>query len=132
MPDYAKGKIYAIRNDKSDQVCIGSTTQSLSARMSKHRSDYTRHQQNKDCYRTSFELIKLPGTYIELLENYPCKSKEELEARERQWIRKHKCVNFNFAANRDETVLAPLPRVEPPKSVIDVLWDAQALETTTG
>ena len=37
--DYKSGKIYCIRNDINDEIYVGSTTQSLSQRMAKHRSD---------------------------------------------------------------------------------------------
>ena len=36
---YRKGKIYCIRNHINDDIYIGSTKQTLSKRMSKHRSD---------------------------------------------------------------------------------------------
>jgi predicted GIY-YIG superfamily endonuclease len=37
--DYKNGKIYCIRNKINDDVYIGSTTQPLSQRMAKHRSE---------------------------------------------------------------------------------------------
>ena len=37
--DYTKGKIYIIKNTKNDKVYIGSTTQTLSRRMTDHRKD---------------------------------------------------------------------------------------------
>ena len=40
MPDYSKGKIYLVRSYKTDEVYVGSTTQTLSRRMSRHRSVY--------------------------------------------------------------------------------------------
>ena len=37
--DYPNGKIYNILNDVNDDVYVGSTTQSLSKRMAKHRGE---------------------------------------------------------------------------------------------
>ena len=37
--DYTNGKIYCIRNNVDDDIYIGSTTQALSKRMAKHRSN---------------------------------------------------------------------------------------------
>ena len=37
--DYKNGKIYCIRNNIDDDIYIGSTTQSLSKRLAKHRAD---------------------------------------------------------------------------------------------
>ena len=38
--NYQNGKIYCIRNTIDDDVYVGSTTQALSQRMEKHRSDF--------------------------------------------------------------------------------------------
>lgn len=79
MPDYSKGKIYKLYNeDEPDKCYIGSTARELSRRYSQHKSDL-------DCTaRILFEDNKTP--IIELLEEYPCISKKELEIRERYWI----------------------------------------------
>lgn len=37
--DYKNGRIYVIRNTENDLCYIGSTTQSLSKRLSKHKHD---------------------------------------------------------------------------------------------
>ncbi len=82
MPDYSKGKIYKI---VSDSGCyIGSTTQSLLRRHQKHKSNEKRKT-------TSEKIIK--DSKIILLEDYPCKTRNELLWRERYWIEKTVCVN---------------------------------------
>ena len=117
MPDYRKSKIYAIRSRKSDDICIGSTTQRLSSRLSKHVSDYKRWKEGKDCYRASFAIIEQGEPYIELLEEYPCNSVEALTAREYHLIRTTKCVNkLTCGAKLDSIVIHPQP------SVIEQLW----------
>jgi hypothetical protein len=86
---YQNGKIYAIRSYQTDDVYYGSTTQSLSKRLSKHKESYKYWKNGKYHYVSSFEVIKLDDCYIELVEDYPCNSKSELERREGQIIRAH-------------------------------------------
>ena len=38
MPDYSKGKIYKILDSIDDEIYVGSTTETLGARMAKHRA----------------------------------------------------------------------------------------------
>jgi len=82
MSDFANGRIYIIRSNKTDQVYIGSTTQKLSQRMGQHRSDF---KCNKGV--TSSELIKHGDAYIELIEKFPCEDREELHKREGEVMR---------------------------------------------
>lgn len=98
MPNYQNGKIYCIRSHQTDKVYVGSTTVSLSRRMSNHRADYKlKKKGGKIRNKTSFELLELGDAYIELVENFPCNSKEELEKREGFYIRKENCVNKQIA-----------------------------------
>jgi hypothetical protein len=97
---YKNGKIYTIRSYKTDMFYIGSTTQSLSKRLSKHKQDFLRYKKGK--YKSklsSFQIIELDDAYIELLEECPSNSKLELEKREGELIRLHKdsCVNINMS-----------------------------------
>ena len=91
--NYQNGKIYTIRSYQTDNVYYGSTTQPLNVRLSKHKGHYNRYQNEKYRYVTSFEIIKYKDCYIQLLENYPCNSKAELEKREAEFIRENNCVN---------------------------------------
>ena len=96
MPDYQKGKIYAIWDDNYTECYIGSTTQELSMRMSGHRSDYRRHLQSKFKYYSLFGLFDKydhKKCRIELIETYPCHNKSELQAREGFHQREHFCMN---------------------------------------
>jgi len=85
--NYQNGKIYSIRSHQTELIYIGSTTEPLSKRLSVHKRDYKRYKNNKHHYITSFEIIKHNDYYIELIENYPCNSKDELRMREGQIIR---------------------------------------------
>ena len=92
MPDYQKGKIYKITS--GDLTYIGSTIQAtLARRLSEHVCKFKRFQDGKERITTSFQLIET-GTYeITLIELYPCRSKDELHARERFHIENTVCVN---------------------------------------
>ena len=84
---YQRGKIYCLRSHQTDLVYIGSTVQSLSKRIGGHRDKYKGWLKGTSNYVTSFEIIKYDDHYIELVENYPCKTKAELERCEGQIMR---------------------------------------------
>lgn len=92
---YQNGKIYKLVSDHTDKIYIGSTCLTLPKRLYGHRSDYTRYKSGKQRYMTSYEMLKLGDVEIILVENYACKDKNELHARERYWIDHFKdiCVN---------------------------------------
>ena len=56
--DYKNGKIYTIRSHQTDEIYIGSTTQTLTKRLSKHKTDYKYWKNGKQHYISSFELIR--------------------------------------------------------------------------
>ena len=98
MPTYADGKIYCIRAPGTDEVYIGSTTRPLSERMASHRSHYKNWKGGKGHYVSSFKLIEMEGAYIELIEDCPCDSKEQLNRREGEVIRASaNCINKSIA-----------------------------------
>ena len=91
MPNYTNGKIYKILNAIDDELYVGSTVEPLCKRMAKHR-----HNVNQSPH---FKLYKhminhgIDNFYIELIENYACSSKEELQAKEGSWIRQVGTLN---------------------------------------
>lgn len=85
MPDYSKGKIYAIRSPSTDSVYIGSTTMPLLLRMAQHKSTYRRSV----THTTVIEILKYKDAYIELVELCPCGSYNELLRREGEIIRQY-------------------------------------------
>ena len=103
MTNYSKGKIYYVRSNMTDKVYIGSTTQSLSTRMGKHRNQYRNFLEGKLKRTTkSIEICKYPDAYIELIEFYPCSCREELDRREGEIQRKHdNRVNIIIAGRTD-------------------------------
>ncbi len=94
MVNYQNGKIYKII--AGDLIYVGSTVKQLSNRMSAHRTNYKRHKEGKSRNVTSFILFDKFGVEnckIILLELFPCNSKEELLAKEQEYIDKLDCVN---------------------------------------
>ena len=88
MPDYQKSKIYKICCDDSDIVYYGATTKRLCTRMAQHKHNFKKrpHVNSKLCFEKG-------NAYIELVENFPCNSIDELNTRERYYIKNFKCVN---------------------------------------
>tara|TARA_R110000787_G_scaffold286081_1_gene403275 strand:+ start:606 stop:1232 length:627 start_codon:yes stop_codon:yes gene_type:complete len=84
MINYQQGRIYKIINtDTNDIVYVGSTTQQLSHRYTKHKH-------------------KAPNHKIILIENYPCNSKEELCMKEQQFIEQKTNLLNKLKAYRSE------------------------------
>ncbi len=62
---YNSSLIYTIRSHQTNKYYIGSTTQSLSRRLTGHRKDYKRHLTNNDNeYTSSFEILQYSDYYI--------------------------------------------------------------------
>ena len=91
MPEFKQGKIYCIRSHQCQEVYVGSTTETLSRRMSAHRCMFKRYNDGKGNYLTAFELMKYSDCYIELIEYFSCNTRAELNAREGKWIRETDC-----------------------------------------
>lgn len=107
MPEYKNGKVYSIRSLKTDLIYIGSTTQDLSRRHSRHKSNFKMFMEKNTKATASVEIMKFKDTYIELIELFPCTCKEELHAREGHFIREMDCVN-----KRDPTPWTPEKKKE--------------------
>jgi adenylate kinase family enzyme len=89
---YQKGKIYKIVDNAYNMCYYGSTINMLSQRMSLHRESYIK----KKAYYTAFDIFDtygLENCKIELVENFPCNSRNELDAREGFYIKNNECVN---------------------------------------
>jgi hypothetical protein len=93
MVNYQNGKVYMIESLEGGCRYYGATTASLSKRLGSHRSaNKCRPHKNT----TSKLVLNYPDARILLVENYPCNSKTELEAREAHYIRNNECVNKNI------------------------------------
>jgi hypothetical protein len=96
MGDYNTSKIYKLVSIDSDDIYIGSTIQPLSTRLSRHESDYKLYLNGKHRYITSFKILETNNYDIVLIEEFPCKSKQDLHERERYHIENNNCVNKNI------------------------------------
>ena len=95
MPNYQDGKIYTIRcRSDNELIYVGSTTQTLSRRMTTHRAN-SKIRPNTKLYS------KVNGNwadwYIELYEECPCTNKEILLKREGEMIREIGILNKEIA-----------------------------------
>jgi hypothetical protein len=121
--NYEKAKIYKVLNNKNDKCFIGSTVSSLSSRMAQ-----LRRLANTTYDNLSLEMRKvgIDSFYIELIELYPCKIKEQLTAREQELSRALKIpVNitehraFNKRAYKHKPKQPKTPRPESDTDDID-------------
>ena len=93
--DYSNAKIYCIRNYNDIDVYVGSTCQPLSKRMADHRIAMN-SKRKRDFNMTLYVKMRDQGAtnfYIELLEEYPCENKEQLRAKESEYIRSLSTLN---------------------------------------
>lgn len=87
------GKIYEIVG--GGMRYIGSTTQSLTRRLQKHKSNKTGYELKKPGigWTSCYDILNQPDCCINLLLDYPCNSKEELRRKEGEYILALPCVN---------------------------------------
>ncbi len=91
---YQRGQIYTIRSYQTDMFYIGSTYCPLAKRIYKHRQNYKDWKKGNHNFISSYDILKYDDHYIELLEEFPCENKKQLNKREGQHIRSNdKCVN---------------------------------------
>jgi hypothetical protein len=97
MVNYQNGKIYKIIDYTNDNIYIGSTCEKLCRRIQKHKASYKCYLNPnvKQGYMRSFDILKNNNFKIILIEDYPCKNKEQLLSREQYWIDKLNCINHN-------------------------------------
>jgi hypothetical protein len=90
---YQCGKIYKICSNQTEQIYIGSTTNTIEKRFNEHNHCFANYQRNKQKYMTSYDIIKYGDAYIELIENFPTDNKFDLRIRERFYIENNNCIN---------------------------------------
>ena len=92
--NYEHGKIYKITSEKSGLTYYGSTSEYyLSKRLTGHIRKYKCYLNGKYHYCSSFELLKQEDYNIQLIKNFPCANRKQLETEEGKYIRENKCVN---------------------------------------
>lgn len=81
------GIIYCIKSDFTDEIYIGSTTRTLKDRFLEHLS------KGNNC--SSKKILKYDDAYIELMIEIQYNDIRELQKKEGEMIRSHKCVNIH-------------------------------------
>ena len=92
---YKNARIYKITDIAYNKCYIGSTCESLSQRMARHRHNYKKAEEwnNQTNCHLLFDEYGMENCKIELLEDYPCENKEQLLKREGYYIQNIDCVN---------------------------------------
>jgi hypothetical protein len=106
MNKFSNGKIY-ILTGSDKYYYIGSTITELRYRLNKHKGD----AKIKDTYAYKhFNKLGWDNVKIELLEKYPCNSKEELIIKENEYIIIAKCDNN--CLNRNNSYMTEEDKIE--------------------
>ena len=87
------GRIYRISVPGCDRVYVGSTRKTLSARLNAHRQGLRAWHRGTFPYMTSFALVGLPGTRIDLVEEDEYQDIQHMRDREAYWISRLPTVN---------------------------------------
>tara|TARA_R110002020_G_scaffold402401_1_gene612577 strand:- start:176 stop:487 length:312 start_codon:yes stop_codon:yes gene_type:complete len=82
---YQQGKIYKIVCNITNEIYYGSTKKTLKERLRLHILC-------RNCM--SINIIDRGDYKIELIKDYPCNSKKELEEEESKYIRENECINI--------------------------------------
>ena len=93
---YKNGKIYMVVDLAYTHKYIGSTTVGLSSRMAQHRKNYLNYKDGLYHFVSIYDLFDkygLENCKIELVEEAPCETKEQLRKIEGQHIRNEECIN---------------------------------------
>ena len=105
MSKYQSSKIYKITDIGYNKCYIGSTYESLAKRMVRHRSAYNDYLSGKSAKIRSYCLFDeygIANCKIELIEHFPCNTKDELRKREGYYIKETDCVNKQIAGRTKE------------------------------
>ncbi len=87
MPNYQNSRIYKVKCNKTGLEFIESTSIKLCQRMAQHRNELERFLNGTNPhYSNSYKVLENNDCDIILHEKYACNSKEELNARTRDWI----------------------------------------------
>ena len=94
------GNIYKVLNHIGDNIHVGSTCSSLSKRM--HDHERKSHAGKHTRLYNHMERLGTQQFYIGLIENYSCSCKDELRAKEGEWIREVGTLNQRIVGRGNE------------------------------
>jgi hypothetical protein len=89
---YETACIYKIESADGSKVYYGSTC-NFKKRMREHKSHYKMYLAGTYNNRSSFDIIKDPGYKTSIIESFIKITRQELEAKESEYIQNNKCVN---------------------------------------
>ena len=93
MPtDYQHGKIYKLFSPSKGLVYYGSTTESLASRLAKHTYRFRNPNKYKGI-QNSNKVIECLDYKIELVKDFPCNNRQQLEREEGEYIKANECIN---------------------------------------
>ena len=119
---YYLGKIYKIYSERSNDIYIGSTCATLEKRFSTHLSHFKYKSNNLSVHK----ILEQGECIIELIEDYPCDSRKELERREGWYQLTMDCINKNIAGrtpkeyqtdNKEKLKPKPKPKIDKGKRI---------------
>ena len=96
MPDYNDGRIYSLVCNETGLEYIGSTCDTLCRRLQGHKTKYGKWKNGLENKCGSFRILEGGNYSINLVENYPCNNKKELNIRERYWYDEYKKNGSNL------------------------------------
>ena len=95
------GIIYKITDLDTKKYYIGSSKHTLDCRVKGHKRLFESFKKGKSYYCASYEILESDNYKVDVIEQYPCNTKKELERREGELIKEGKlnggyCVNLNI------------------------------------
>ena len=96
MPvNYLNGKVYKIVDNTNGNIYIGSTAEpTLARRLAGHVGKYKHKvKTGKGANCKSYDIIKNGDYRIVLIDNCPCRCRDELNSREQEHLDKNDCIN---------------------------------------
>ncbi len=97
MTNYQNSKIYKITDNTSNAVYIGSTCKTLEQRLKQHIANNKSYKAGKySNFVTVFKILDNNDYKIELVESYPCATKQDLNIREGNIIKQYRTNKLNI------------------------------------
>lgn len=97
-----QSKIYKLVDKTNDNIYIGSTWETLSMRLSKHKSHYNQYLKGNGGSVRSFDILKTQDYEIKLIEDYPCNTEKGSKQREGHYQDNIEYVNKNRAGRKEK------------------------------
>lgn len=94
MKDYTKAKIYKITNLVNDKVYIGSTCDDLNLRLFNHFKTSCEYPERK--FMAAINALQWFNFRIQLIEDFPCATEDELCSREAHYILEYNSINEGY------------------------------------